>query len=616
MLLELGFEREKLVFFSGTIVREYWVTSLRNKQRLFFYALIAFWICLAAGFICRTSHVAIDGMRYFSIFDDGMISMRYAKNFVQHHGLVWNIGDRVEGFTCPLWTFLMIGAVWLSGTHYAPLVIQILGAIVYVATLFFFYYSAERNKSSSLALLAGLMILFCSYPLSYWALGGMEACAICLILTVATGVQYRYENQSAGNPLILHSCLMAIAYCLRPDGWLVLVPFFGACWIDSVREKQFRRALVAPAIVLAVVALVLSAQRAYYGEWVPNTYVLKVEGYSLALRLRNGMAYLRQFRDENLILLELIALSGFTRKRVAFLNISAACIALAYQAYVGGDPWLYWRQLLPIYVSAAFAVLFMFEKLEELSVLSVDSPEPNRIGRVLVLILIFAPIILFEYLVYYGAYSSIYRTDVLSLYAIAAGACLALLTFGLRASVVIHWRRLLVSAGSTLVFILVAWGLVVANRRFLPELSGKPFYFEKQANLVDKAVLSMMLFGPGKLHHMAWAGTYPYYVDGTMIDALGKSDKRIARYPVDETVAWNGMIAMPGHAKYDLRETILKRRPDVIVDYIAWGRQDLTKELVNKYTLIKYKGVSLCVKTELTTSLQNLVSGSCPSKML
>lgn len=592
------------------------MTVLRNKQRVFFYALIVFWVYLAAGFICRSSHVAINGMRYFSIFDDGMISMRYAKNFVQHHGLVWNLGDRVEGFTCPLWTFLMIVVVWLSGTHYAPLVMQILGGIIYVAILFVFYDTAAQNKNSSLGLLAGLTILFCSYPLSYWALGGMEACAICLVLAIALGAQYRYENQSARNPLILLSCLIAVAYCLRPDGWLVLVPFFSACWIDSLRKSEFRRAFVAPAIVIAVVILVLLARRTYYGEWVPNTYVLKVEGYSLALRFRNGMAYLRQFLNENLILLVLFVLSAFTGKRFSFLNILSAGIALAYQVYVGGDPWLYWRQLLPIYVSAAFAVLLTFEELKQLSVASADSPEPNRASRMLALFLIFAPIVLFEYLIHYGVYTWLFRTNVLSVYAVLACACMALSVIGSKISAITRWRSLLVSATKTMVFVLVVGSLVVANRRFLPELSGKPFSFQKQADLIDKAVLSMKLFGPGKLHHTIWAGTYPYYAEGAMIDALGKSDKLIARYPVDKAVAWNGLIAVPGHAKYDLRETILKRRPDVIVDYIAWGSQDLTKELVNEYTLIKYEGVSLCIKTELASNLQSLVSGSCPSKML
>ena len=60
-----------------------------------------------ALFIYRASFV-IDGQRYFSLLDDSMISMRYARNLAQGYGLVWNPGGpRVEGYTNPLWTVYM-----------------------------------------------------------------------------------------------------------------------------------------------------------------------------------------------------------------------------------------------------------------------------------------------------------------------------------------------------------------------------------------------------------------------------------------------------------------------------------------------------------------------------
>src|SRR5512135_1832902 len=40
--------------------------------------------------------------------DDAYISFRYAQNAILGHGLVFNPGERVEGFTNFLWTALMI----------------------------------------------------------------------------------------------------------------------------------------------------------------------------------------------------------------------------------------------------------------------------------------------------------------------------------------------------------------------------------------------------------------------------------------------------------------------------------------------------------------------------
>jgi len=45
------------------------------------------------------------------VCDDAFISFRYARNLVAGHGLVWNVGERVEGFTNPLWTFAIAGGL-------------------------------------------------------------------------------------------------------------------------------------------------------------------------------------------------------------------------------------------------------------------------------------------------------------------------------------------------------------------------------------------------------------------------------------------------------------------------------------------------------------------------
>src|ERR1700722_4967954 len=70
-------------------------------------AVLAVICAYAILFIYRTSFL-IDGTRYFCLFDDDMISMRYAANFAHGNGLVWNPGhEKVLGFTNPLWVLYM-----------------------------------------------------------------------------------------------------------------------------------------------------------------------------------------------------------------------------------------------------------------------------------------------------------------------------------------------------------------------------------------------------------------------------------------------------------------------------------------------------------------------------
>jgi arabinofuranosyltransferase len=49
----------------------------------------------------------LDGVRYWWLADDAMISMRYGRNLAEGLGLVWNASERVEGYTNLLWTLFM-----------------------------------------------------------------------------------------------------------------------------------------------------------------------------------------------------------------------------------------------------------------------------------------------------------------------------------------------------------------------------------------------------------------------------------------------------------------------------------------------------------------------------
>ena len=49
--------------------------------------------------------------------DDAFISFRYARNLATGHGLVWNPGERVEGYTNFLWTLLMAAPAATWGTR-------------------------------------------------------------------------------------------------------------------------------------------------------------------------------------------------------------------------------------------------------------------------------------------------------------------------------------------------------------------------------------------------------------------------------------------------------------------------------------------------------------------
>ena len=49
--------------------------------------------------------------QYHFLGDDAFISFRYARNLAEGHGLVWNPGEAVEGYTNFLWVVLMAAGI-------------------------------------------------------------------------------------------------------------------------------------------------------------------------------------------------------------------------------------------------------------------------------------------------------------------------------------------------------------------------------------------------------------------------------------------------------------------------------------------------------------------------
>jgi hypothetical protein len=87
-----------------------WRRPLRIDRDYFLALGLAFGVSVLGYFFLFSAYrcsIVIDGVRYFWLDDDMMISMRYARNLAHGNGLVWNVGERVEGYTNFLWTLFM-----------------------------------------------------------------------------------------------------------------------------------------------------------------------------------------------------------------------------------------------------------------------------------------------------------------------------------------------------------------------------------------------------------------------------------------------------------------------------------------------------------------------------
>ena len=143
------------------------------------------------------------------MLDDAFISFRYARNFAEGHGLVYNPGeDPVEGYTNFLWTFLLgLGAMAdLDIVHLS----RVLGAAAAVLTLVL-VANAHRFIARMTPLASALAVLFLATYAVFlpWPTSGMETTLFGLLLLAALLMHARSLGRKAGAGWLLALGLVA-----------------------------------------------------------------------------------------------------------------------------------------------------------------------------------------------------------------------------------------------------------------------------------------------------------------------------------------------------------------------------------------------------------------------
>jgi len=314
-------------------------------------------------------------------YDDAYISYRYAANLAHGHGLVYNPGEAVEGYSNFLWTMLLGAVIRLGGDpeRWSPL----MGAAAALGVLALVMVVARRRAVSPA--LVGLM-LAASTGWAAWGTGGLETAAYSLAvtfavtmlalafrpapalrasLTVIGGV--RAAGPAALGPYFASAAAFGLASLLRADG---VVPT--ACAAACLAIQSLRRRLPWLRLVawLACVALFVVPHGAWrwttYHHILPHTAIVKGTGLE---RLGAGARYLEHaFVDLHLWLLALpvllvlaFKLSWSIPRADRALTGAILVGAALYVMSTGGDFMPVYRFVAPwipllVYLSAAACV--------------------------------------------------------------------------------------------------------------------------------------------------------------------------------------------------------------------------------------------------------------------
>ena len=289
------------------------------------------------------------------IQDDAFISFRYAKNLVKGWGLVFNKGERVEGYTNFLWTLIISIPVKIG---WNPIIFSyIIGILFFVITLYFTYKLSNLIFDSRLLSLLTVFLLGTNYTMSCYATGGMETQMQTAIVVISYFLCLKcFTRKTLKNSgWMLLSILLAISILTRPDSVLfVLVILSALIFIHKGGELTTKTQLsnylflIIPFLLITGVYLIWKLD--YYGSILPNTYYAKAAGQTSII---SGLKYTGWFLTTYwlfpFLLILLIFLKEFFSGMDIKINILLFTILLwtFYVIKVGGD-FMEFRFFVPI----------------------------------------------------------------------------------------------------------------------------------------------------------------------------------------------------------------------------------------------------------------------------
>jgi hypothetical protein len=298
--------------------------------------------------------------------DDAWISIRYARNLVEGLGLVFNAGERVEGYTNFLWVLWTAPAFsfGIEPENWA----DAWGILFFAGTVAILAVPWCRSGDPihrALPLPVAGILLALNPDSQVWATGGLETAAFAFFL--AAGFVELADAEVAPLRSLLAGFLFALACLMRPDG--LLPAAVAAAWVFVFAARKVAAVSAFGFGLVVPVGVFFVWRHAYYGDWLPNTYYAKSAWLAW---WDQGWTYAGLFFERNGLLLAgfplLIAWLLARRRRPLGANaecgrlfreaLLAAGIVASYTLYVvrvGGD-FMYARFLIP--AVPFFALLF------------------------------------------------------------------------------------------------------------------------------------------------------------------------------------------------------------------------------------------------------------------
>jgi arabinofuranosyltransferase len=277
---------------------------------------------------------AIVVVRTAWICDDAYITFRTVRNFVGGEGLCWNLAERVQTYTHPLWMFALSVVYALThDVYYSALALSFVTSMAAVIVI------ARRLAPTDLAGLTCVVILVSSRSFVDYSTSGLEN-PLTNLLVALLAIEYLSRTGTTRTPRELTRLAMLTALCAlnRFDTVLLGAPLLVVAWwpTRSVRGALAIALGFAPLFAWELFSLV------YYGFLFPNTAYAKLPAaIGVGARIGKGLSYLggSAVFDPVIAVTLVVGIAAplIRRQRALYPIAIAIALYLLYILYVGGD---------------------------------------------------------------------------------------------------------------------------------------------------------------------------------------------------------------------------------------------------------------------------------------
>jgi hypothetical protein len=472
------------------------------------------------------------------IQDDAFISFRYADNLVQGHGLVWNPGEQIEGYTNFLWTIIIAVGVY---ANIDPIVFSFaLGMVCFAFTLFFTYKLAFLILKSEWLALLTIGLLGTNYTFASYATGGLETQlqAGLFVSTVYLLLSTIKERSWMVGRAIFISILLTIGLLTRLDSGLLVIIVLPVALHTILRQKIARRMKIRELLGLLMPVIIIVGgwfiwKLGYYGDILPNSFYAKSDAFGGIIR---GIRYVYAF-FYSYWLLPFVALIILSIKRLVKpefsdmrIPITLTILWIIYIIAVGGD-FMEFRFFVPI-------MPFIFILITWIICISINVRSIHKAVILLLRIFQISFVLLITTNSWYYSWKQapMWSESVLAKYDIEA----------------------------------------------IPQLQNHLYARNEDWVGIGKLLGEAFNYSPDVTIAMTAAGAIPYYSGLKSIDMLGINDKWVTRH--GELVG-----TRPGHQRRATLKYLLDKKIDIIISHPVVLPTSLR---MKKLPLQKYYGIN------------------------